>query len=45
MITMNTGVDTGYNTVPRDPDRLDLPLLLQVCSALSYGHHVPSHPS
>jgi GAF domain-containing protein len=34
-----------YDVVPRDPDQLDLQLLLQVASALAYGHHVPPYPA
>jgi GAF domain-containing protein len=33
-----------YDTVPRDPDRLDLELLLQVASTLALGAHVPPYP-
>lgn len=33
-----------YDTVPRDPDRLDLELLLQVASTLALGGHVPPYP-
>lgn len=34
-----------YDVVPRDPEQLDLQLLLQVASALAYGHHVPPYPA
>ena len=33
-----------YDLVPRDPDALDLPLLLQAASALALGGHVPPYP-
>jgi GAF domain-containing protein len=33
-----------YDIVPRDPERLDLELLLQVASALQRGDHVPPYP-
>jgi GAF domain-containing protein len=33
-----------YDVVPRDPEQLDLQLLLQVASALAYGGHVPPYP-
>lgn len=34
-----------YDAVPRDPEQLDLQLLLQVASALAYGNHVPPYPA
>jgi GAF domain-containing protein len=34
-----------YDVVPRDPEQLDLQLLLQVASALAYGNHVPPYPA
>jgi GAF domain-containing protein len=33
-----------YDTVPRDPDQLDLELLLQVSSALARSGKVPTYP-
>jgi GAF domain-containing protein len=33
-----------YDVVPRDPQQVDLLLLLQVASALAYGGHVPPYP-
>jgi GAF domain-containing protein len=33
-----------YDVVPRDPEQLDLQLLIQVASALAYGGHVPLYP-
>lgn len=33
-----------YDLVPRDPDQLDLELLVQVASALQQGDHVPPYP-
>lgn len=33
-----------YDSVPRDPDQIDLALLLQVASSLAYGNHVPPYP-
>ena len=33
-----------YDLVPRDPEQLDLPLLLQVTSTLARGGHVPPYP-
>lgn len=32
-----------YDVVPRDPNQLDIELLLQVVSALQQGKHVPSY--
>lgn len=33
-----------YDVVPRDPEQLDMHLLLEVASALAYGGHVPPYP-
>jgi GAF domain-containing protein len=33
-----------YDTVPRDPEQLDLELMLRVASALAQGRHVPAYP-
>jgi GAF domain-containing protein len=33
-----------YDVVPRDPQQLDLPLLIQVASTLARGGHVPPYP-
>lgn len=33
-----------HDVVPRDPAQIDLPLLLQVSSALAYGGFVPPYP-
>ncbi len=32
-----------YDIVPRDPEQVDLPLMLSVASALARGNHVPAH--
>ena len=32
-----------YDVVPRDPEQVDLPLMLSVASALARGNHVPPH--
>jgi len=34
-----------YDTEPRNPDQLDLDLLLRVASALQQGGHVPPYPA
>ena len=33
-----------YDTVPRDPDQIDLSLMLQVASALEQSHLIPEYP-
>ncbi|SDP72650.1 GAF domain-containing protein [Rhodoferax sp. OV413] len=33
-----------YDVVPRDPEQLDLELLVQVASALQQGDHIPPYP-
>jgi GAF domain-containing protein len=33
-----------YDVVPRDPEQLDLALLIEVASALARGGHVPPYP-
>ena len=33
-----------YDMVPRDPNQIDLELMVQVASALAYGGHVPAYP-
>ncbi|MCX7279809.1 MAG: GAF domain-containing protein [Burkholderiales bacterium] len=33
-----------YDVVPRDPDTLDIELLLQVASRLQQGQHIPPYP-
>ena len=32
-----------YDVVPRDPEQIDLPLMLSVASALARGSHVRPH--
>ena len=34
-----------YDVVPRDPEQLDLALLIEVASTLARGGHVPPYPS
>ncbi len=34
-----------YDIVPRDPEQVDLPLMLSVASALARGNHVPAYQS
>jgi GAF domain-containing protein len=34
-----------YDVVPREPEHVDLALLMEVASALAYGGHVPSYPA
>ncbi len=34
-----------YDVVPRDPQQLDLALLIEVASALALGAHVPPYPT
>jgi GAF domain-containing protein len=34
-----------YDVVPRDPEQLDLALLIEVASALARGRHVPPYPA
>ena len=33
-----------YDVVPRNPEQIDLELMVQVASALAYGGHVPPYP-
>lgn len=33
-----------YDAVPRDPEQVDLELMLEVASALTHGNHVPPFP-
>jgi GAF domain-containing protein len=34
-----------YDLVPRDPDQIDLPLVIAAASTLALGGHVPPYPS
>ena len=38
------GTMCHYDLVPRDPEELDLPLLLQAAGTLANGGHVPPYP-
>ncbi len=33
-----------YDFVPRDPEQIDLELMIEVASALTHGNHVPAYP-
>lgn len=33
-----------YDSVPRNAEQIDMPLMLRVASALAYGNHVPPYP-
>ena len=33
-----------YDLVPRNPEQIDLELIIQVASALAQGGHVPPYP-
>lgn len=33
-----------YDLVPRDPEQIDMALMLRVASELAYGQHIPPYP-
>lgn len=34
-----------YDVVPRDPEKIDMELMLRVCSALQQGGKIPAYPA